>query len=43
MALSIEETQRLREAWGDKPCDHPNITKERGPMGQYYMWSCCMA
>ena len=40
MSLSIEETQRLRDAWGDKPCDHPNITKERGPMGQQTDYAC---
>lgn len=40
MALSMEETKKLRQAWGDKPCTHPNITKERGPMGQQTDYAC---
>ncbi len=40
MALSMEETERLREAWGDKLCTHPHITKERGPMGQQTDYAC---
>jgi len=42
MALSMQETQKLREAWGDKPCTHPQITKERGPMGQHSDYACAV-
>jgi len=40
MGLSMQETQKLRDAWGDKPCTHPQITKERGPMGQQTDYAC---
>lgn len=26
--MQMDEAERLRETWGNKPCDHPNITKE---------------
>ena len=26
--MDIKKGQRLREEWGDKPCDHPNFEKE---------------
>jgi len=42
MALSTEETQKLRDEWGDKPCSHPHIVKERGPMGQHTDYACAI-
>lgn len=26
--MQLEEAQELRIRWGDKPCNHPSITKE---------------
>jgi len=26
--MDIKKGQRLREEWGDKPCDHPSFEKE---------------
>lgn len=26
--MQFEEIQRIREEWGDKPCDHPSIDNE---------------
>lgn len=26
--MDIQEAQRLREAWGDRPCNHPSLDKE---------------
>jgi hypothetical protein len=26
--MQLEEAKKLRETWGDKPCDHPNLSKE---------------
>lgn len=40
MALSMQETAKLRAAWGDKLCPHPEITKEKGPMGQDSDYAC---
>lgn len=40
MSLSMEETERLRKAWGGKICTHPHITKEKGPMGQHSDYAC---
>jgi hypothetical protein len=39
MSLSMKETQRLRDTWGDKLCTHPNITKEKH-MGQDSDYAC---
>lgn len=26
--MQLEAARDLREEWGDKPCDHPKLTKE---------------
>jgi hypothetical protein len=26
--MQFEEAERLRKAWGNKPCDHPTTEKE---------------
>lgn len=26
--MQFDEIKDIREKWGDKPCDHPNIEKE---------------
>lgn len=27
--MNPEQSEKLRERWGDKPCDHPHLVKER--------------
>lgn len=37
------ELEALKAAWGDKPCDHPDLTPDRGPWGKtgdYYCPQC---
>ena len=29
--MTIDEADRLRKEWGDKPCEHPNFEKEYYP------------
>ena len=36
----MQETEGLRKAWGDKLCAHPNIAKERSPMGNHSDYVC---
>lgn len=31
--MQMKEAARLRERWGDKPCDHPRVERE------YYLGS----
>ncbi len=41
--MQQEKAQELREAWGDKPCDHPQLTKEYilgGQTGDYICTTC---
>ena len=26
--MQIKEAMKLKEAWGDKPCNHPELAKE---------------
>lgn len=26
--MQMDKAQRLRKAWGDKPCDHPHLERE---------------
>lgn len=26
--MQLEDAAKLREKWGDKPCDHPSLAKE---------------
>lgn len=28
ISMQLEEAKKLREAWGDKQCDHPSLSKE---------------
>ena len=36
--MNIDEAETLREHWGDKHCDHPDIIAERGTIDD--LWRC---
>lgn len=41
--MQAKTARRLREAWGDKPCNHPNLEKEYelgSDTGDYVCTSC---
>ncbi|MDT3417203.1 hypothetical protein QO009_003098 [Brevibacillus aydinogluensis] len=41
--MQMEDAARLREKWGDKPCDHPYLDKEYylgGQTGDYVCIQC---
>lgn len=40
MAISFEKANRTAEEWGDKPCSHPNVEKEYGPLGHTGDYRC---
>ena len=40
MAISLEKANRTAEEWGDKPCSHPNVEKEYGPLGHTGDYRC---
>ena len=39
--MDIKKAEALREAWGDKPCEHPAFSKERinGIIGDQFIES----
>lgn len=41
--MQYDDAKRLREDWGDKPCDHPNFEKEYylGAHTMDYVCSTC--
>lgn len=41
--MQVEKALELRNAWGDKPCDHPELTKEydRGAATGDYVCTRC--
>ena len=40
MAIQFEKANRIAEVWGDKPCSHPNVEKEYGPLGHTGDYRC---
>ena len=40
MQLSMRDTQKLKDAYGDKQCTHQQIIKERVPMWQHSYYAC---
>lgn len=44
MSLRMSEIAELRRRWGNKPCNHPDYTKERedkgGKTGDYVCTQC---
>ena len=40
MAIRFDEAERNEKGWGDKPCSHPNIEKEYGPLGHTGDYRC---
>jgi hypothetical protein len=41
--MEMKWSAKLRAAWGDKPCDHPEIAEERecdGDTGEYVCITC---
>ena len=41
--MEMEKAAELRESWGKKPCDHPDLDKERylgGDTGDYVCRRC---
>ena len=40
MSIQFEEANRIEKEWGDKPCSHPNITKEYNRSSQTGDYRC---
>jgi hypothetical protein len=40
--MNLGEAVELRKKWGDKPCDHPYLTKEDSMFGQWSGDMVCM-
>jgi hypothetical protein len=41
--MNMKDAKELRERWGDKPCDHPDLAKEMyfgGSTGDYVCTQC---
>ena len=41
--MQMDKAKKLREAWGDKPCDHPSFSKEYmfgADTGDYVCMKC---
>jgi hypothetical protein len=38
--MQLEGALRVRQAWGDKPCDHPDAQKEYDRGVQTGDWRC---